>query len=65
MKFFKLEYTCINMANVTFLIFGFIDLLAGLVLALSSGLILGDIGKYLGVILIGKGLWTIATSFTA
>jgi len=50
------------MASIIFLIFGIVDFLAGITLALSSGLFLGDAAKYIGLALIGKGIWTIITS---
>ncbi len=50
------------MVSVMFLIFGILDLLAGLILTLSGNLLLGDTAKYIGLVLIGKGIWTIITS---
>jgi hypothetical protein len=53
------------MASILFLVFGFVDLLAGLVLILSTGLFLGDIMKIIGWALIGKGIWTIITGLSS
>jgi len=50
------------MINFTFLIFGLVDIIAGIIIIFSSGLILGDLAKYVGIVLIGKGIWTVVTS---
>jgi len=52
------------MVSVIFVIFGIIDFIGGLVLALSTGLFLGDIAKFIGWVLILKGIWTIFTGLT-
>lgn len=49
------------MVSVMFLAFGIVDFLAGVTLTFSSGSFLGDIAKYIGLVLIGKGVWTIIT----
>jgi hypothetical protein len=53
------------MSNPLLLVFGIIDTSAGVILAVSSGIFLGEVAKYLGFVLIGKGLWTIFTSIKA
>lgn len=50
------------MVSVLFLIFGILDFLAGIILVFSSVSILPGIAKYVGLFLIGKGIWTIFTS---
>lgn len=52
------------MVSVIFLVFGFLDLLAGLILTFSGNLVLGDIAKFIGLVLVLKGIWTIITSLT-
>lgn len=44
------------------MIFGIVDLLGGLALTFGSVSFLSQIAKYVGIILIAKGIWTIITS---
>ncbi|MEM5834692.1 MAG: hypothetical protein QXQ69_02495 [Candidatus Aenigmatarchaeota archaeon] len=50
------------MVSILFMLFGVIDLLGGLALTFGSVSFLPQIAKYVGIILIAKGLWTIITS---
>jgi len=51
------------MVNFMFLIFGLIDFIAGMILTFTSIATLPEIAKFIGLFLIGKGIWTIVTSF--
>lgn len=50
------------MASILFLIFGALDLVAGAIITIGTVSLLPEIAKYIGIFLIGKGIWTIATS---
>ncbi len=45
-----------------FLVFGVIDFLAGIILLFATAAVLPEISKYVGLVLLGKGIWTIITS---
>ena len=50
------------MTNPLLLLFGIVDTAAGIILAVGSSSFLGDIARFIGFVLIIKGLWTIFTS---
>jgi len=50
------------MVSVLFLIFGILDFLAGIILFLTTVAVLPEISKFIALVLIGKGIWTIITS---
>ena len=49
---------------VVFLIIGIIDVIAGLMLIFSTSIILPEIAKYVGIILVAKGIWTVLISLS-
>jgi len=46
---------------VIFALLGIIDLIAGIIIVFSSELVLQPIAKYVGLILIAKGIWSLIT----
>jgi len=51
------------MVNFMFLIFGLIDFIAGIILTFTAAAVLPEIARFIGLFLIGKGIWTMVTSF--
>lgn len=51
------------MVSVLMFVFGILDIIAGGILTLSSTTFLPEIAKYIGIFLIFKGVWTLATAF--
>jgi len=51
------------MVNFMFLIFGLIDFIAGMILTFTGIVVLPEVSRFIGLLLIGKGIWTIVTSF--
>lgn len=50
------------MVSFLFLILGSIDILGGVGIVFASQLVLAGIAKYIGIALILKGIWSMATS---
>lgn len=49
------------MVSFMILIFGIIDFIAGIILTFTAT-ILPEVSRFIGLVLIGKGVWTIITS---
>lgn len=53
------------MVSFMFLIFGLIDFIAGVILTFGNIAVLPEVSRFIGLALIGKGIWTIITSITS
>jgi|GEM_PF-5560788 len=45
-----------------FFLLGLIDVIAGLLIIITENLFLSNIAKYIGIIILIKGIWSIITS---
>lgn len=45
-----------------FFVLGLIDVIAGLLIIITENLFLSNIAKYIGIIILIKGIWSIITS---
>jgi uncharacterized membrane protein HdeD (DUF308 family) len=50
------------MPSLLFMLFGIIDLVGGIILFFGTVSFLPQIARYIGLILIAKGIWTLITS---
>ncbi len=51
--------------NVVFFVLGFMDIIGGLLLFTCSGSMVEQIVKFIALVLVGKGIWTIVTSLSS